>query len=371
MLRPRDLSPEEKAGQLLWIGFEGLEMGADLERLVRTVQPGGLILFGRNIRDASQVRALNDALYNAVRVPPFISLDQEGGRVNRLRAILGPTPASLDLARRRDAATAVRRHAAASAAALKSLGFNVNLAPVLDLSGADSTNGIGDRGFGEDPARVSELGEIVVRVHRRAGVLTVGKHFPGLGAARSDTHLTLPVIRRGRDLLWRRDLLPYRRLRRLLPMVMVGHAYYPALQGITVAPATLSPAVVAILLKKRLGYRGLVLTDDLEMGAVDQGLDGAAQARAALAAGGDGLMFSRSEARIREARDGLLRALEAGGAESARLLASLRRILALKEAFLAGRRRPRYSPGVIARARLHMESLGPPGDAGPDPTARA
>ena len=291
--------------------------------------------------------------------------------MNRLRAIIGPTPPCFALARRPDAAMAVRRHASASAAALKSLGFNVNLAPVLDLSGADPGNGIGDRGFGEDPRRVADLAEIVLKVHRKAGVLPVGKHFPGLGAARADTHLTLPVIRRARSLLWRRDLLPYRRLRTLLPMVMVGHAYYPALQGKTVAPATLSPAVVETLLRRRIGYRGLVLTDDLEMGAVDQALDGAAQARKALAAGGDGLMFSRSEERIREAREGLLRALAEGGIEAARLEVSLRRILALKQAHLARRRRPRYSPGTIARARLLMESLGPAGDAGPDPTARA
>jgi beta-N-acetylhexosaminidase len=371
MLRARDLAAEETIGQLLWIGFDGLSLDPAVERLLREVRPGGVILFGRNIGSASQVRALTDALHRAIRLPPFIALDQEGGRVNRLRPILGATPASLALAGRPDAEAAVRRHGAATAAALRSLGFNVNFAPVLDLSGADPGNGIGDRGFGEDPARVSSLAEVFVRIHLRAGVLPVGKHFPGLGAARADTHLTLPVIRRPRALLWRRDLLPYRRLRRLLPMVMVGHAFYPALQGGRPGPATLSPAVVTALLRRRIGFRGLVLTDDLEMGAVNQGAGGAALALAALRAGSDGLMFSRSEERIREAFEGLCRAAADGTLPAGRLRAPVRRILALKQAYLAGRRRPRYSPGALARARLLMESLGGAAEAGPDPTARA
>ncbi len=370
MQRARDLELQDRVGQLLWIGFDGTTFGPALRRLVASVRPGGVILFSRNLLDPGQIRALTDALYRALPVPPFIALDQEGGRVNRLKGIVGPTPPVYDLARRPGASADIRRHAEATATALKSLGFNVNLAPVLDLSGPDPGNGIGDRAFGEDPGRVADLARVFLGTHVRAGVIPVGKHFPGLGSARADTHLTLPVIRRSRALLWKRDLLPYRRLRALMPIVMVGHAYYPALQGKRPAPATLSRAVVERLLRRRIGYRGLILTDDLEMGAVDQDLDGGEQARAALEAGSDGLMFCRSEGRILEARDALLRAFAAGDLPSARLNGSLRRILSLKERCLVRRRRTRYSLGSVARSRLILEALGAPAALGPDPTAR-
>jgi beta-N-acetylhexosaminidase len=370
MPRPRDLSPEDSVGQLLWIGFEGTALTPKLERLLRRVRPGGVILFSRNIEDARQVRSLTDALYRSLPIPPFIAVDQEGGRVNRLRPILGPTPASFWLASLPGPAAAVKTHALATITALKSLGFNVNFAPVLDLSGPDPKNGIGDRAFGDDPRRVVDLASIALSVHLRAGVIPVGKHFPGLGSARADTHRTLPVIRRSRQLLWRRDLVPYRRLKRLLPIIMVGHAYYPALQGRRPHPATLARTVVEGLLRKRIGHRGLILTDDLEMGAIDQRLDGAKQARAALGAGSDGLMFCRSEARILEAREGLLRGLESGEITGARIEASLRRVLALKRRYLTTRRRGRLSRGSLARARLLLESLEGPAALGPDPTAR-
>jgi len=370
MLQARDLSIDERAGQLLWIGFDGTTYGPALERLTRQVHPGGLILFARNLEDAAQVRALTDALFRATRIPPFLALDQEGGRVNRLKGILGPTAPALSLASRAGAESAVRRHSQATAQALKSLGFNVNLAPVLDLSGPDPSNGIGDRAFGEDPRRVAELAAVFARTHLRAGTIPVGKHFPGLGAARGDTHTTLPLIRRTRPLLWSRDLLPYRRLRRLLPIVMVGHAYYPSLQGTRPHPATLSRAVVDGLLRRKIGYRGLVLTDDLEMGAIDQALDGWDQARAALLAGSDGLMFCRTEERILQAHDGLVRALESGEVGAPRLALSLRRILSLKERHLVRRRRTPYSAGSVVRSRLLLESLGGLAGPGPDPTAR-
>jgi beta-N-acetylhexosaminidase len=369
MARWSALNREEQVGQLLWIGFEGSSWSTRLRKLVDRVRPGGLILFGRNIESARQVRSLTDALSRAVRIPPFIAIDQEGGRVNRLRGILGETPSAFWLAARPDPRTAVRIHAAATAGALRSLGLNVNFAPVLDLSGADQRNGIGDRSLGEDPRRVSDLAGIVLREHLRAGIVPVGKHFPGLGSARADTHLALPVIRRTRRQLLTHDVLPYRRLRKILPIVMVGHAFYPALQGTTPRAATLSTLIVQSLLKRRTGHRGLVLTDDLEMGAIDQKLDGGEQAVAAFESGSDGLMFCRSEERILEARAGLLRAVDSGTMSAARLGGSMRRILRLKERHLA-RRRAVFSTGRLARARLLIESLGGPAPAGVDPTAR-
>ncbi|HEX9427964.1 MAG TPA: glycoside hydrolase family 3 N-terminal domain-containing protein [Candidatus Polarisedimenticolia bacterium] len=362
---------EEQAGQLLWIGFEGTGYHAPLERLIRKIRPGGIILFSRNIDTERQLRGLTDALHRAVTVPPFIALDQEGGRVNRLKPFLGPTPSSQWLAHQTRPAEAVRTHATAMVLALKTLGFNLNFAPVLDLSGPNPRNGIGDRAFDDDPRRVAELGAVSIRTHLRGGILPVGKHFPGLGFSRADTHLTLPVIRRSRNLLLRNDLLPYRRLKSILPIVMVGHAYYPAVQGRPPAPATLSSRVVGGLLRKQIGYRGLILTDDLEMGALDQTADPARQALEAFTAGSDGLMFCRSEEKILTAWEGLIRSLESGAIPAARWRQSQRRILALKRRALLSRRRSRYSRGTLARARLLIESLEGPSAGGFDPTARA
>jgi len=251
------------------------------------------------------------------------------------------------------------------------LGFNVNFAPVLDLSDAGRANGIGDRAFGLDPEIVVALGRAYLQACRMVGVIPVGKHFPGLGSATGDTHETLPSIRTGRRQLWQTDLLPYRRLRALLPAIMVGHARYPALQGDDSGPASLSAAVLEGLLRRRIGYRGLILTDDLEMGAVDQRLDGAAQAIAAFEAGGDGLMFCRSASRIVEARDGLVRAFASRRLTPGRLDASIRRILGLKRRLLVGRRRPRFSDLSLDRCRRTMARFSPAPAEGFDPTARA
>ncbi len=364
------LSLEEKVGQLFWIGFQGTSLGDPLRSLLDRVRPAAIILFARNIVSAPQVRSLIDDVNGVLRIPPFVALDQEGGRVNRLKPILGPIPANLDLAVRKDPAGAVRRQAGAMAAALRTLGFNLNLAPVLDLSGPDTRNGIGDRAFGEDPRTVCRLGRVFLEAHLKAGVVPVGKHFPGLGSARGDTHLTLPVISKSRARLYDEDLLPYRRLKRLLPIIMAGHACYPALQGRSPGPATLSRAVVEGLLRRRLRYRGVIVTDDLEMGAVEQRQGAAAQALAALSAGNDGLMFCGSEEKIRAAYEGVLAAARRGEIDGKRLALSLDRITAVKAAYLRRRRAPRDPAGVLERSRRSIAALGVGDVSGFDPTAR-
>ena len=366
------MSLREQVGQLLWIGFEGTTYSKDLARLVKDVAPGGVILFGRNLTaDPRQIRALTDALHRALPIPPFIALDQEGGRVSRLREVIGATAPPAALAARCDATVAVRRQSEATAVVLCGLGFNVNFAPVLDLSAPDARNGIGDRAFGDAPRSVALLAGLFAAAHTRSGVLPVGKHFPGLGGAQADTHLSLPVIRRTRAALLRQDLLPYRRLRRSLPILMIGHACYPAVQGRSDQPASLSPAVIEGLLRRTLGYRGLVLTDDLEMGAIDQSLPAGAQALMAFQAGSDGLMFCRSEDRIRQASAALVAAVQAGEISPARLRASLRRVLALKQRPVVRRRRVRLTAAGLARARGQFATLlAGTSTTGPDPTAR-
>ena len=346
-------------------------MSGPLRDLLSHVRPAGLILFARNIESGRQVRSLVDDLRRTLPMRPFVALDQEGGRVNRLKTILGPIPASHALASRSDAAKAVDRQARAMARTLRTLGFNVNLAPVLDLSGPGARNGIGDRSFGEDPLRVSRLARVFLEAHLKEGVIPVGKHFPGLGSARADTHMTLPVITKSRARLLREDLLPYRRLRRLLPIIMAGHACYPALQGKTRGPATLSKEVIEGLLRRRLGYGGVIVTDDLEMGAVEQERGAAAQALLALEAGHDGLMFCGSEEKIRAAYDGVLAAVRRRDVDPGRIDQCLERIASVRTRYLARRRPARFSTNVLERSRRSIAALGEPEVTGTDPTSRA
>jgi beta-N-acetylhexosaminidase len=210
------------------------------------------------------------------------------------------------------------------------LGFNLNFAPVLDLSLADAPNGIGDRAYGDDPGQVVRMAEIFLKAQADEGVLGCGKHFPGLGGAVVDSHLELPVISRSADQIWKEDLHPYRALREKLPIIMVGHAFYPSLQGRSAHPATLSEVVVRELLREKIGYRGVILTDDLEMGAVDQQRSAGDVVLQALKAGNDLVMYCKTWDRIEEAHGALTRALRTGSLPNRRVEESLTRILSLK-----------------------------------------
>jgi beta-N-acetylhexosaminidase len=350
-------SPDDLAGQLLFAGVEGTSLGPDLRRRLEAVRPGGIILFARNLENASQVGAFCRELLSSLPIPPFLAIDQEGGRVSRLKGILPPIPANLSMARAPRPDALVREHGSQTGRALALLGFNLNFAPVLDLSGAESPNGIGDRAYGTDPEVVGHLARIFLEGQEAARVPGCGKHFPGLGGGTVDSHIDLPRIERSADEMWREDLLPYRRLRDALPMVMVGHAHYPSLQGAEPRPASLSREVVGGLLRERIGYRGVVLTDDLEMGAVDRRRPAGEVAHDALEAGNDMVMYCNSWDRVEEAHGALARALRAGTLPSARLESSLSRILALKERLPRPGSAPLFDPGLFAAVCRNLGRL--------------
>src|SRR5262245_999834 len=336
------LDESQMAGQLLFIGLDGTSLSDELARRLRSISPGGIILFARNLVGAEQVAAFCRELDALLPVRPFLAIDQEGGRVNRLKGIFPEIPPNLRLAGRADAEERVRAHARQTGRGLRLLGFNLNFAPVLDLSGAESPNGIGDRAYGSDPRRVARLAEIFLGAQREEAVLGCGKHFPGLGEGRVDSHLELPVITKSSAALWSSDLVPYRELRDRLPMIMVGHAYYPDLQGPAPRPATLSEAVVQGLLRERVGYRGVILTDDLEMGAVDQKADPGEVAWQALQADNDLMMYCKSWERIEAAHHFLHRRIRSGSLPTRRLNDSLGRILDLKDSLAASGNLPAF-----------------------------
>lgn len=251
------------AGSLLVVGLGGTELTALERAWLKLVRPAGIILFRRNIVDAAQTRALlSDA--TALCTPNSLHcVDVEGGTVDRLRDALAPMPSAQAVAN----AGMAREHGRLIARAVKAFGFNTTLAPVLDLALPSSAGVMGTRAVSATADGVVKYARDFLRGLANENVAGCGKHFPGLGAGTKDSHLETPAIDRSGKELWRDDLLPYRELRTELPMVMVNHAAYPQTPG-GERPASVSPYWITSVLRKRIGYNGLVFSDDLEMGGI-------------------------------------------------------------------------------------------------------
>jgi beta-N-acetylhexosaminidase len=258
------------AGSLLVVGIEGTELTALERAWLKLVRPAGIILFRRNIENAKQARALlkEATKYCAPYCARFV--DVEGGTVDRLRDALTPIPPVEAVARaaRADGRGAIaREHGELIARAVKAFGFNSPLAPVFDLGLPASQRVLGTRCAGATAADVVGYARPFLAGLAAHGVAGCGKHFPGLGGGTLDSHLETPKIGRTWQQMWQKDLEPYRALRSELPMVMVSHAAYPLTKE-KKRPASVSNFWVGDVLRKRIGYRGMVLSDDLEMGGV-------------------------------------------------------------------------------------------------------
>lgn len=271
------------AGNLLLVGLTGTEL-SPLERAwLKLIQPAGIILFKRNIADANQTRALLKESLAFCAPHAARCVDVEGGTVNRLKEALAAIPSAQAVARamarptlsqsaRKNGAPNVepalaREHGELIARAVAVFGFNTTLAPVLDLALPDSAQVLGSRCSAPEPAGVIAYARQFLIGLSSRGVAGCGKHFPGLGAGSLDSHMDTPSIPRDGSAIWRDDLEPYRALRDELPIIMVNHAAYPMTPG-RQRPASVSRYWIESVLRKRIGYRGLVLSDDLEMGGI-------------------------------------------------------------------------------------------------------
>jgi beta-N-acetylhexosaminidase len=287
---------EHKIGQLILIGLPGTQVDSETRELLATVQPGGVLLNGQNIESAQQVVELISTIRSLLEVPPIVAVDQEGGRVDRLKTVYSPMP-SADLLRATGDASIAARLGEITAEALRTLGFNVNFAPVLDIAvDYSADNGLKGRYLGSSVAEVVRLAGAYLEGLQRGGILGVGKHFPGLGAATVDSHSQLPTIDRSRDELSKADLSPYlelfSKINARLNAVIVAHAHYPALDGPSALPSSLSKNIVNGLLRDDLGFKGLAITDDLEMGAVTQARELSEAAITAIEVGNDMVMIA-------------------------------------------------------------------------------
>jgi beta-N-acetylhexosaminidase len=260
----------EDAGQLLIAGFEGQECGPPLRQLLRKVRPCGVIFFQRNLATPEQFQALVAQVRDSLDPRPFLALDLEGGMVDRFRELLAALPSAQETSR----AGLGRELGQMAGKELAAFSLNVDFAPVLDLGASESRGVMGTRTAGETPKQVIYFAQQFLAGLAEQGVLGCGKHFPGLGSSREDSHLAMPTIHKSLAVLWREDLLPFRHLHSILPMIMVAHAWYPEVEGAVVegsdaadpVPASLSANIVSRLLRQRIGYEGLIVCDDLEMG---------------------------------------------------------------------------------------------------------
>lgn len=255
------------AGQLLLVGVPGKTLDAETAAILRKVQPGGFILFGRNIGSPEQLRKLIDDLRDLSRVEPVITIDQEGGRVSRLR-LIGEEPPNAQQLRDKGDPVLVRRHGELTARLLRMFGFNLDLCPVLDISFDDEAdNSLRGRCYGRSAAQVIALAGEFNDSLRAGGILSCGKHFPGYTMAGEDPHHGFPVIARARAEMEAHELAVFRHFAPRVDSMMIGHIHYACLDA-EVRPASLSPAVIGGLLRGEMGFRGLVMTDDLDMGAI-------------------------------------------------------------------------------------------------------
>jgi beta-N-acetylhexosaminidase len=331
----RRLPLRQKVGQLFFIGLGGTELDRPTVELLNEISPGGICLFSRNIKEREQTRALLDGIRTSLPVPPFLSVDQEGGLVDRLRRLMTPMPAAEKLRSAADAGEL----GAIVAETLRSLGFNMDFAPVVDVvsdARAKFTNGLSSRGLGRSADDVAELAGAFLKALQDGGIRGCLKHFPGLGASQVDSHEELPIVGIPEDELHEVDLAPYRSLMLDTDVVMVAHAAYPDLhlqesdESGAPLPASLSYNVITHLLRGELGFEGLVVTDDLEMGAIVKNYGIAEACKMSLKAGADMLSICAAPGWIREGYTGLLEAISSGEIEEERLDASLTRIAELK-----------------------------------------
>jgi beta-N-acetylhexosaminidase len=262
-------SDAQSLGQLLLTGVPGLTLDSATAARLKKLQPGGFILFGRNIESPEQLRKLCDDLRDISDVEPFITIDQEGGRVSRLR-LIGEEPPNAQSLRDKGDPALITQHGKLTGKLLRFFGFNLDLCPVLDISYDDTAdNSLKGRTYGKDPQQVITNAGIFNRALRKEGILTCGKHFPGYGPAECDPHEFLPVITKSREALEQSELLPYSALLPELDSVMTCHSNYTAYDPDRGRwPASLSHNIVTKLLRHQLGFDGLAMTDDLDMGAI-------------------------------------------------------------------------------------------------------
>jgi beta-N-acetylhexosaminidase len=346
-------SAAKHIGQLLIIGFDGTEVTPAVSAMLERIQPAGVILFGRNIVNAQQTHGLLRDCQARVKHRLFTCVDLEGGRVDRFRNLTGPAPSAAEVFASGDRKL-FRKHGQLIGKICAALGFNVDFAPVLDLAFEASRKVMSSRAFSTDPKAVALYACEFLAGLESAGVIGAGKHFPGLGEGNLDSHHDLPVIKKTFAKLWEEDLAPYRLMKRELPMVLVNHANYPAITREPL-PASLSKYWIIDILRKKIGYRGLIVSDDLEMGGVLKAAPIDDAATRFIAAGGDLCLICHEQAGIEQAYETMLRKTDRDARFRRRVIESAQRVAAFKKKSKQLSRRPSApSPEKVTRLSTQL-----------------
>ena len=336
------LSLEQQIGQFFYIGLPGPELNAEARALIEEVQPGGVVIFGRNVVGPQQLRDLLDGVRELLPVAPLLGVDQEGGLVDRLRKIFTPMPSARTIREHGDLSGA-RSLGRITGEVLRLLGFNMNFAPVMSIMTEERdllSNGLYSRSFGRSPGEVLGYTTVYLRGLQETGMIGCLKHFPGIGAGEVDSHEEMPMVRLSHEDLLAQDLAPYIELfgRRddRVRCVMISHGGFPnidIMKGVTgglLEPASLSHNIATSLLRKELGYQHLVVTDDLEMGAIAKHCEIESAVVRAFLAGEDMMLICAHPEIIRRGYHALLGVARDGKLPKDRMRNSLRRIAAIK-----------------------------------------
>ncbi len=328
------LTVEEKVGQLMVIGLEGKKYSPELDDMIRNYHVGGLILLGRNVSTAPRIQEiLNDSkkANENNQIALLLSVDEEGGRVSRLPAGFEKLPSAAKVGKRNDESFNYRTGMYV-AELLHGFGYNMNYAPVLDVNSNPKNPVIGDRSYGADPNQVANLGISTMRGMMDTGIIPVIKHFPGHGDTSIDSHKSLPIVEKDLYALHQEELIPFQRaIDEGADAVLVGHILFPAIDP--VYPASMSKVIITDVLRDEMKFQGVVITDDLTMGAITNDLPIAKAALQAFVAGSDLLMVVGDHQNQVETIQLLLKAVSEGVISEDRLDESVKRILMLKDKY--------------------------------------
>lgn len=343
----------QAVGRVMMVGLEGHTI-TPLERAwLRMIRPSGIILFRRNIESAEQVINLFRDATETIGRDLIRAVDLEGGLVDRLRDYMGPMPSPADVYGTRNP-DLFYRHGELIGRAAHMMGFNTVFAPVLDLALPESMQVMKSRVISARPSDVVHYASAFLSGLAKQEVYGCGKHFPGLGGGTLDSHQMMPVIERGWMQMWQQDLIPYRELAHVLPMVMVAHAAYPAVTRSPI-PASISAHWISRVLRKRIGYQGMILSDDMEMGGILTGFSIGDAAVRAIAAGTDMIEICKGPALVIEAYQSMLTRAESTSEFARQVRAAARRVERWSDRYVLIQTRLLRSPNPARIEKLRAE----------------
>jgi len=326
-------TPEQSAGQRLMVGFDGTELNAELKFLINTLKVGGIILFSRNLIDPGQIKDLCFSMQSYARSCDqpalLIAIDQEGGRVARLKEPFTQFPGNPKMRGPEDAVF----FAKTTAKELSEVGINMNMAPVLDVAPEGINSVMADRAFGPDPRWVSEQGKVVIEHLQAENIMAVAKHFPGIGRTVLDSHFELPDLDIDVDAMKGFDLFPFKTaIEHDVAGIMLSHIRYTGIDPDW--PASLSKTIADDLLREEMGYDGVVMTDDLDMGAIKKHYDLKTAIQQILSADIDMPLICHAGPNIENAFKEILDVQKRSQTMKAKGIKSMKRIMRLKKIYI-------------------------------------